>query len=736
MLACAPTPGAGEFIFAKVTWARGVTARCFVVRVTAEGQGARTTRPMLRGPDSEPLEVAIFRDSWPAEVSLEALGFTDDACLESSGEKSTLQQVAFVRALADTGVELRVLPVPVSSGDDLDGDGSPTPADCDDGNPLVRPGVPEACGDTFDNDCDDSFDCNDSDCEGLSCGLGLRCVASGCVEGSCDNSVDDDLDLQSDCVDPDCAMRDCGPGGTCRMGRCLAPTEVRCDDDVDNDGNGAIDCADAQCAARSCSDGDGCTVSQTCQNNLCTGGSARDCSVGLPACLINQGCDAGVCLARPAPVGTNCNSPCSPGGTCNGDGGCTSTPGICAPPPGACFAAGVCQAALDGGCSYAVALGNTCSDDDACTSQDACVADGACAGTPLATCDGGGWPYLPSNFDPALIPSVDSGIVIDCLEVVLDTTPSPPTLTSMGCSATAVLPSGGVLAQSNQVLLFSTTSLFIDAGARLVLVGSRPVIFAVRGEATIAGQLIAASGADLNCAGATGASGTAGTQSGPGGSGGAFGSAGGAGGPGSGNAGTAPGGTTPVGTASLSPLRGGCSGGAGPGTDGGAGGRAGGGLQVSSTGALTLTGLIAAPGEGGGGGGVGSFGAGGAGSGGGVLLEASTLRVSTTGRVLALGGGGGEGSGTLAGANGSPGSRTDGLAAPGGATASPRGGSGGSGASRTTDAGVGGNGVLPGAGGGGGAGVGRVRFNVGTTCTFTAGSLISPLQSSADGGCL
>ncbi|MDP3151403.1 MAG: MopE-related protein [Archangium sp.] len=723
-LACAPTPGAGEFIFAKVSWERGVTARCFVVRVTAEGQAARTTRPMLRGEGDGPLAVAIFRDGSPGEVSLEALGFGDEACLEPSGEKSALQQVAFVRKLPETGVALRVLTVPISSFDDLDGDGSPTPADCDDGNPLVRPGVPEACGDTFDNDCDDSFDCDDADCEGLSCGLGRICVATGCVEGTCDNGVDDDLDLQVDCVDPDCAMKTCGPGGTCRLGRCLAPTEVRCDDGVDDDGNGAVDCADAQCETRACSDGDGCSTGETCQSALCTGGSARDCSAGLPACLVNLGCDAGMCLASAAPAGTSCAGPCRPAGTCDGDGGCAGTSVVCAPPPGSCFAAGVCQAALDGGCSYAVTVGSACSDDDGCTTQDACLADGGCAGTRLANCE---WPYGPSNFDPALIPASDAGIVIDCLEVVLDTTPTPATVTPMGCSANAVLPAPGVLVQGS--VLLSASSLFIDAGARLTLVGSRPVIFAVRGDATIAGQLIATSGADLNCAGATGASGTG---SGPGGSGGAFGSAGGAGGAGSG---TAPGATTQVGGASLIPLQGGCSGGAGAGTGGGLRGRGGGGLQLSCTGALDLSGLIAAPGEGGGGGAGGVFGGGGAGSGGGVLIEATTLRLSSSGRVLALGGGGGEGSGTLSGAAGFPGSRTDGLAAPGGSTASPRGGGGGAGASRTVDAGVGGNGVLQGAGGGGGAGVGRVRFNVTNSCTFVSGSVVSPLQTSADGGC-
>ena len=48
----------------------------------------------------------------------------------------------------DTGGE-----TPPGNAGDLDGDGSPDAEDCDDENPLVRPGIPEAC-DGLDTDCD------------------------------------------------------------------------------------------------------------------------------------------------------------------------------------------------------------------------------------------------------------------------------------------------------------------------------------------------------------------------------------------------------------------------------------------------------------------------------------------------------------------------------------------------------------------------------------------------------
>ena len=563
-----------------VTWEPGVTARCFVVRATGEGRAPRTTRPMLRGTGAAPLDVAIFRDDAPAEVMLEALGFADDACLEPTQEHSEPIAASFVKRVAETGLELKVLALPIVPGTDLDGDGVPTPEDCDDGNPLIRPGLVEACDDSFDNDCDGAIDCEDVDCNRGTCAPGRICLTMRCAEGACSNSVDDDGDGLIDCADPDCDLATCGAGSACRTGTCIR------------------------------------------------------------------------------------------GGT--------------------------------------------------------------------------SWPYVPSNFDPALVPEADSGIVVDCLDLLLDTQPVPATFTAIGCSPATILPAPGALVQLSfgEAVLFSASSLFIDAGARLTVVGTRPVILAISGDATIAGELLlmaratrAGAGADLNCAGAAGQSVSAGSGAGPGASGGAFGSPGAAGGAGTPDGGTPPNSTSPVGSPSLTPLQGGCSGGVGTGAGGGDRGRAGGGIQVSSTRGLVVSGLIGAPGEGGGGAAVGSFGGGGAGSGGGVLLEAVSLRLTASGRVLALGGGGGEGSSTQAGNPGAPGNRTSGAPAPGGSGGSSRGGAGGAGASQTFPALAGSGGVIQAGGGGGGAGVGRVRFNVTGACSFSAGALVSPQPSSADGGC-
>ncbi len=209
LLCCAPQQ---EFISVRVTRESEVVARCFVVRATADGHAPRTTRPMRSDGGDEPLQVVIFRDASPREVVLEALGFADEACVEATGELSAPQSASFARRLTETGVDLRVLKVPIVLGADVDGDLSQTPDDCDDGNPAVRPGLLEACGDTFDNDCDGAVDCDDSDCLDRSCGLGQSCLAAHCGESACGNGVDDDLDGLNDCVDQDCDLRVCGLG--------------------------------------------------------------------------------------------------------------------------------------------------------------------------------------------------------------------------------------------------------------------------------------------------------------------------------------------------------------------------------------------------------------------------------------------------------------------------------------------------------------------------------------------
>jgi hypothetical protein len=293
------------------------------------------------------------------------------------------------------------------------------------------------------------------------------------------------------------------------------------------------------------------------------------------------------------------------------------------------------------------------------------------------------------------------------------------------------------------------STLSIASGTTLHLVGSRPVILLVFGDAHIAGTIDAGGhgaepgpGADLDCdtgSGSPGAKTSSGLASigAGGGGGGGFGSAGGNGGRGGSNSSTASGGAA-CGEATLEPLRGGCSGAeSGAGADGttfAAAGGGGGALQIAAAGRLQIIGSVLAGGGGGGAASATQAGGGGGGSGGGILLEGVPVEFDNNASLTANGGGGG--GGQQVSSNTSE-AGTDGAAgvagAPGGA-ASGSGGDGGDGASGTASGDDGGDGSISGGvgnstggSGGGGGGVGRIRINQATTCL--PGGVFSPPPS-------
>ncbi len=202
----------------------------------------------------------------------------------------------FVRI--DAGVEC--------SATDLDDDGFGTGAacaviDCDDANPLVFPGAPEACN-GFDEDCDGEVD---EDLGEGSCGRGACrrsapfCAAgrpAACVPGmpapeTC-NAVDDDCDglVDEEVAGTSCGMGACARTAGCTMGvldACVpgAPGEEACNR-LDDDCDGEVD------------EGFRATVINGSYSALsglhaaCNAGSriGQDCNAAMHRACAQQGC--------------------------------------------------------------------------------------------------------------------------------------------------------------------------------------------------------------------------------------------------------------------------------------------------------------------------------------------------------------------------------------------------------------------------------------------------------------
>ena len=206
---------------------------------------------------------------------------------------------------------------------------------------ALNPPAESICGDGVDNDCDAQIDCNDSDCNGDSCGSNGRicsggsCVCSGnggtveASESTCNDGHDNDCDGNTDCADSDCNGDPCGANGrVCSGSTCVCSgnggasqsSESTCNDGFDNDCDGLIDCADPQCA------GDPCGANgRICSgvNCICPGGSTEsNCGDG-----VDNDCDGQTDCAD-----SNCNGdPCGANGricisnTCQCPGGSTES---------------------------------------------------------------------------------------------------------------------------------------------------------------------------------------------------------------------------------------------------------------------------------------------------------------------------------------------------------------------------------------------------------------------------
>ena len=397
------------------------------------------------------------------------------------------------------------------------------------------------------------------------------------------------------------------------------------------------------------------------------------------------------------------------------------------------------------GAAIGVCITGSCAFDDADCASGWRYADsaadevaGACLeGEPPADC--GSW--KPRHFSACSLPAPLGPLKITGSGAIYDTDRGE------FLGGAEVLHTSIALPQADGTVarIMSVASFTLEQTARLRVIGSMPLVIAVWGDATIAGQIDASSaldgfigpGANPNaCTVATsGQAGIASKGSG-GGGGGGLGGVGGAGGAGDvdndpGRAGGTGGAALPAAMATVT-VRGGC-----PGAEGGAlgpgamaplaatsaarGGAGGGAIQISARGKLVVSGSIHAGGAGGAGGPGLEAGGGGGGSGGFIGLEG--MPVTMTGSISANGGGGGGGAGSTATTVGNPGANATATNnSAGGGNQIQCSGAGGNGAAGSTLAGEKpsttsgqfGQATCGGGGGGGGAGVITVRGFSGT----------------------
>ncbi|MFY0571887.1 putative metal-binding motif-containing protein [Archangium lansingense] len=679
-----------------------------------------------------------------------------------------------------------------------------------------------------DFNCDGKLDCNGGGCSSdATCGSGF-CVAGICCNSACNEQSQcrsAGVCSTGTCVYTVATGASCDDGSACTTGDTCSgdgvctgtpktcntpPGQCHVAAGTCNSSTGACEYSPRP-TTDACDDGSQCTINDRCNGNGTCAGTPKTCNTP-PQCRDAAGtCNTttGACEYPPKNTTETCDDgqPCTEGDKCNGSGTCAGTPKVCNSSPGPCFeGTGTCDTA-SGVCNYAPKPSSaSCSDGQDCTSPDtcngsggcvstfncpppsickealpACTMDGKCqfqaaagqagkacvesgkAGTCLAdgTCQPFQFSYsVTGNFDPVAIAS-NASTPFNDLNISCDTTfdsSGTPSWTNSGCGLT---PPAHVVTGDGFVVV-PVRDLTVNAPLRVV--GARPVILAVYGNATLNNNILAHSshteavmgaGSGVVCSGRAGGSGNVGNADGSGGGGAGLATEGGLGG--ANDDGSATGGTKgsllPGG---FTPLVGGCQGGSGgnpAGTVAGVGGNGGGALQISVAGTLTLRGVVTVSGAGGKGGGRppapatppsnSAAGGGGGGSGGLLVLEADDLVVDPSARITANGGAGGEGAGSRgsnyypgsSGANGSTDSAVQALGGHGAADDGGAGGVGGAGSSSPGN-GVSGSGSQGGGGGGGGGAAGRILLRGVTSCAaIPAGAIISPPYDKGTGTC-
>jgi hypothetical protein len=265
---------------------------------------------------------------------------------------------------------------------------APNDTPCDDGDgctvddtcqgAICTAGGPRSCNDddecTVDtcseNICHNRAQSGCRPCGGSfpACDDANQCTDDACVAGKCQFTVDNSLS----CDD----RNPCTTASVCQAGDCVGTTTVVCQPNDQCLQAGTCVPATGRCSDgpprpddTPCTDGDACTLSDTCEEGVCTAGPERNCADDI-ACTDDR-CAGGICFNDP--VDSRCapgecmTARCDPTAAGADAGGCVSelSPvGIDCTDDGIACTEDVCTAA---GCVHRP-LDDRCTPDNACAS--------------------------------------------------------------------------------------------------------------------------------------------------------------------------------------------------------------------------------------------------------------------------------------------------------------------------------------------------------------------------------
>ena len=217
------------------------------------------------------------------------------------------------------------------------------------------------------------------------CGeCGVTCVASSpCTEAICRQGTCRQVPRPngSPCDDGDA----CTQTDTCQYGDCVGANPIVCTATDQCHGPGVCDPATGICSNPNkpngvdCNDGNACTAGDTCQDGVCTGGTALSCTSASP-CTVARCDPVSGCVSALVAPGVACGDgdPCNGNDVCDGAGNCVpGTPVRCDPCNRCDLNTGACVASDEG--LSCPGDGNLCYRDFVCRS-------GACVGIDPVAC--------------------------------------------------------------------------------------------------------------------------------------------------------------------------------------------------------------------------------------------------------------------------------------------------------------------------------------------------------------